>query len=188
MLPLPSMRQGFIAILAGLLFASITATAQTTEDLEKMARDAKPFQFHLKFRGSVVDPLEVKYAKITALLDKYNKGVPGHLQQPFKVQGPEASQKPNLSIEQEASLKNYSTQFFQEMAKLKLTVWDLQEYKDKFKNKNPMPGDSPVDPKIAWKGEFEGIERTLMGGRTLMIMDVWKQTMIEFFRNHPEAV
>ena len=40
------------------------------------------------------------------------------------------------------------------MAGLNLTVWDLQQYKDQFKNKNPRPGDNPVDPKIAWKGEF----------------------------------
>ena len=188
MLPLPSMRQGFIAILAALLSASISSTAQTTEDLEKMGREAKPFQFHLKFKGSAAGAIETKYAKITALLDKYKNSVPGGLQQPFKVQGPEAGQKPYLTDDQQSSLKNHSTQFFREMADLKLTLWDLQEYKDKFKNKNPMPGDSPVDPKIAWKGEFEGIERTLMGGRTLMTMDVWKQTMIEFFRDHPEAV
>ncbi|MGB5029780.1 MAG: carboxypeptidase regulatory-like domain-containing protein [Chitinophagaceae bacterium] len=189
MLPLPSMRQGFITILIGILFANTSISAQTQEDLEKMGREAKPFQFKLKFNGvGAVNPGDAKYATITALLDKYKSQVPGHIQLPFKVQGPEAGQKPVLSPDQQTLLKDQSTRFFREMAELKLTVQDLQRYKEVFKNKNPMPGDNPIDPKIAWKGEFEGIERTLMGGRTLMIMDVWKQTMIEYFNNHPEAV
>ncbi|MBP6215457.1 MAG: hypothetical protein KA399_04585, partial [Chitinophagaceae bacterium] len=189
MLPLPSMRQGFITILIGILFANTSISAQTQEDLEKMGREAKPFQFKLKFNGvGAVNPGDAKYATITALLDKYKSQVPGEIQRPFKVQGPEAGQKPVLSPDQQTLLKDQSTRFFREMAELKLTVQDLQRYKEVFKNKNPMPGDNPIDPKIAWKGEFEGIERTLMGGRTLMIMDVWKQTMIEYFNNHPEAV
>ena len=189
MLPLPSLRQGVFTILTGLLLFTVKSTAQTSEDLAKMGKEAEGYQFHLKFRGTAAGTIaDEKYAKISSLLDKYKNNVPAGLQLPFKVQGPGAGQKPFLTEEQQSSLKNSSTAFFREMASLKLTIWDLQQYKDQFKNKNPKPGDNPVDPKIAWKSEFEGIERTLMGGRTLMIMDIWKQTMIEYFNAHPEAV
>ncbi|HOZ68172.1 MAG TPA: carboxypeptidase-like regulatory domain-containing protein [Chitinophagaceae bacterium] len=188
MLPLPYLRQGGFTILAGLLLLSLKSTAQLPEDLEKMGKEAGGYQFHLKFRGTTTTISDEKYAKISSLLEKYKVQVPADLQRPFKVQGAEAGQKPFLTDEQQSSLKNSSANFFREMANLNFTLWDLQQYKDQFKNKNPKPGDNPVEPKIAWKGEFEGIERTLMGGRTLMIMDVWKQTMIEYFNNHPEAV
>ncbi len=189
MLSLPYLRQGVITILASLLLFSITSKAQLPEDLEKMAKDGDGYQYKLVFKGSsALSPADAKYASISALLDKYKSSVPDELQKPFRVQGPEAGQKPVLTESQQASLKRNTTLFFNEMASKGLTVLDLQRYKEVFKNKNPMPGDAPVDPKIAWKGEFEGIERTLMGGRTLMIMDVWKQTMIEYFSKHPEAV
>ncbi|MBI5373631.1 MAG: carboxypeptidase regulatory-like domain-containing protein [Sphingobacteriales bacterium] len=188
MLPLPHLRQGVFTILACLFLFSFNSVAQLPEDLETMGKEARGFQFHLKFRGSASTLADEKYAKISSLLDKYKGLVPGELQRPFKVQGAEAGQKPFLTDEQQAALKNSSTAFFREMSALNLTLWDLQQYKDQFKNKNPMPGDNPVDPKIAWKGEFEGIERTLMGGRTLMVLDIWKQTMIEYFNNHPDAL
>lgn len=187
MLPLPSLRQGVFCILLGLLFFSTDSIAQLPEDLEKMGKDAEGFQFHLKFHGVTTTMAGEKYSKISALLDKYKAQVPTSLQQPFRIQGAAAAQKPSLTTEQQADLKRNATLFFRELAEMGLSVWDLQQYKDQFKNKNPKPGDNPVDPKIAWKGEFEGIERTLMGGRTLLIMDVWKQTMIEFFNKHPES-
>ena len=189
MLPLPFFRLRLINFLLISIFSSTTILAQTADDLERMGKDAKGFIFHLKFNGSGnVTPGDAKYAKITALLDKYKSQVDPSIQKPFKVQGPEASQKPFLIDEQRSALKNQATMFFREMAEQKLTVQDLQRYKEVFKNRNPKQGDNPVDPKIAWKAEFEGIERTLMGGRTMMIMDVWKQTLIEHFNNHPEAV
>ena len=136
MLPLPSMRQGFLTILVGILFANTTISAQTPEDLEKMGREATPFQFKLKFNGiGAVSPGDAKYAKITALLDKFKSQVPGSIQLPFKVQGPEAGQKPVLTPDQQTLLKDQSTRFFREMAELNLTVQDLQRYKEIFKNK-----------------------------------------------------
>ncbi len=188
--PLPHPRNRYTALLLFSLTISFLSFAQETdEDLQKMGKDASGFQFHLKFNGTgTVSPGDAKYLKISALLDKYKAGVPGDVQLPFRAQGPAAGQKPFLTESQQQTLKNQSVLFFNEMAAQGLTVQDLQRYKEVFKNKNPKPGDDPVDPKIAWKGEFEGIERTLMGGRTLMIMDVWKQTMIEFFNTHPEAV
>ncbi|MGB3008316.1 MAG: carboxypeptidase-like regulatory domain-containing protein [Chitinophagaceae bacterium] len=190
MKPLLLHKQGFVALLLICSFFTITLHAQNTdEDLQKMGKDAKGFIFKLKFNGtSNVSPGDVKYAKITALLEKYKAQVPAGLQQPFKVKGTEAGKKPNLDVTQQSSLKSQANQFFREMAAQGLTVQDLQRYKEVFKNKNPKPGDNPVDPKIAWEGEFEGIERTLMGGRTIMIMDVWKQTLLEHFKNYPEAV
>ena len=185
-LPFPG--QGFCALL--LLLLPVFLFAQPTdEDLQKMARNAEGYQFHLKFNGTGnVTPFDAKYNKITALLDKYKAQVPDGIQSPFRVQGPAAAERPFLTESQQSSLKDYSTQFFREMSAQGLTVQDLQRYKEVFKNKNPMPGDNPIDPRIAWKGEFQGIERTLMGGRTLLIMDVWKQTMVEYFNTHPEAV
>lgn len=190
MFALRPLRQGFPVFLAIILLTGLqNSYAQTPEDLEKMGKEAQGFQFKLKFRGSPPPTADdIKFRAITELLNKYKGQVPADLQLPFRAQGPQAAEKPFLTDDQQASLKDQSTRFFREMAEKNLTVQDLQKYKEVFKNTNPMPGDNPADPRIAWRGAYEGIERTLMGGRTLLIMDVWKQTMLDYFRSHPEAV
>lgn len=126
MSPLQFLRQGLIYFFLLSYFTTTAILAQRPDELEKMGKDAKGFIFKLKFNGSGdVSPGDAKYAKITALLDKYKSQVSDNIQKPFKVQGPEASQKPFLIDEQRSALKTQATMFFRKMAEQKLIVQDL---------------------------------------------------------------
>ena len=126
MSPLQFLRQGLIYFFLLSYFTTTAILAQRPDELEKMGKDAKGFIFKLKFNGSGdVSPGDAKYAKITSLLDNYKSQVPANIQLPFKVKGPEASQKPFLIDEQSFELRNQATMFFREMAEQKLLVQDL---------------------------------------------------------------
>jgi len=186
MLQLTLRRQGLATLLLALIsFTPIITIAQEKDDEKQIDKYLYAVRFEVP-STTVITAAE--YARIQALLDKYRGKIPPEIQSQFNVQGEAADGRPTLTETQEATLKSITKQFFNEMAIEGLDMQKMQGFKTDYQKKNIKPGDNPLDPKIGWKGNYEGIERAMMGGRTLMVMDVWKQTLIEFFNAHPEAV
>lgn len=133
------------------------------------------------------DAAQPRDPALKALLERYREHLKSlGLHDQFTRQSPAVEKQAPALDGREADVRQLSVEFLRELSARGYTLWDLQQFRDRFMAASD--GGTPLFPGTnTWDAEFLGTERALMFGRTELFDQVFRETLLETWRQDPQA-